>query len=481
MLSVKRFSGTRNRQKEEITAFTTNLRQTLAEISECLVRLGKNYEQIIQIKGLAESSKSTADDSNRNNEDINRCLSELLRKVENLSGTTETVSDKTETLAAPSEEATASVATMNSVLREVKEKNRKWRKKDKIVKMEENWSLQKGIPVGIIIQTSMQRIEGGYDTMKKDYGFKAIAGLAIASVVVIGASVAISSMNRDAGAMAPETEQNGDALDLTGAGEKIEAAKKQKDGTYLVTVREEGFGGAMKLQIQYSADGTKVTDFTVLENSETPSIGSQVTEPAFQNAIAGSSLPIYAEGMDISGILGTTKEDATNPSETVAVYRDGVYEAVSEPASNGYVSHVTVTVTNGTITNVVWDEENNGVWKSAQSENGEYIMVEGHPIWKEQAAAMGAYVVEHQSTDGLNLNDAGKTDAVSGVSVSVGGFVTLVEEALAKATGQTEAPEEEYAGATKVDVISGASVSSKAVIRAINEGYVFLRDHVLNK
>lgn len=315
--------------------------------------------------------------------------------------------------------------------------------------------------------------------MKKDYGFKAIAGLAIASVVVIGASVAISSMNRDV--KAPETEQAGEVLDLTGAGEKIEAARKQKDGTYLVTVREEGFGGAMKLQIQYSADASQVTGFTVLENSETPSIGSQVTEPAFLNAIAGSSLPIYAEGMDISGILGTAKEDTVNPSGDAAVYRDGVYEAVSEPAGNGYVSHVTVTIEGGAITNVVWDEENNGVWKSAQSENGEYVMVEGHPIWKEQAAAMGAYVVEHQSADGLNLNDAGKTDVVSGVSVSVGGFVTLVEEALAEAAGQTEAPKEEIAGATKVDVISGASVSSKAVFRAINEGYVFLRDHVLNQ
>lgn len=138
----------------EIAAFTTNLRQTLTEISECLARLGKNNEQVIniasqtnllalnasieaaragetgkgfavvagEIKGLAESSRNTADDSNRNNEDINRCLSELLQKVEKLSGTTETVSDKTETLAASSEEATASVATMNSVLREVKEK-----------------------------------------------------------------------------------------------------------------------------------------------------------------------------------------------------------------------------------------------------------------------------------------------------------------------------------------------------------------------
>lgn len=318
--------------------------------------------------------------------------------------------------------------------------------------------------------------------MKKDYGFKAIAGLAIASVVVIGASIAVSSMNRDSEPAAPGTGQTDDALDLTGAGEKIEAAKKQKDGSYLVTVKEDGFGGAMKIEIRYSADGTQVTGFTVLENSETPTIGSQVTEPAFLNAIAGSSLPIYAEGMDISGILGTAKEDTAGSSETAVTYRDGVYEAVSEPAGNGYVSHVTVTIENGAIAKVVWDEENDGVWKSVQSENGEYVMVEGHPIWKEQAAAMGAYVVEHQSTDGLNLNDAGKTDAVSGVSVSVGGFVTLVEKALAEASGQTDAPAtEDTLGATKVDVISGASVSSKAVIRAINEGYVFLRDHVLNK
>ncbi len=35
--------------------------------------------------------------------------------------------------------------------------------------------------------------------------------------------------------------------------------------------------------------------------------------------------------------------------------------------------------------------------------------------------------------------------------------------------------------ATVVDVVSGATISSKAVIRAIDEGFVYLRDFVLNK
>ena len=104
------------------------------------------------------------------------------------------------------------------------------------------------------------------------------------------------------------------------------------------------------------------------------------------------------------------------------------------------------------------------------------------PVWKTQSELLGAYVVEHQTTAGI-MNETGYTDAVSGVSIYVGGFVDLANQALAQASENGEVPgvvAMPVIDATNVDVVSGATFSSKAVLRAINEGFVFLRDFVIN-
>ena len=86
----------------------------------------------------------------------------------------------------------------------------------------------------------------------------------------------------------------------------------------------------------------------------------------------------------------------------------------------------------------------------------------------------------------------------------VGGYVGVMNQALEQALSAEKTPIEEEEStpaqteteeknsteteevaqeipATLVDAITGATFSSRAVLRAINEGFVFLRDFVLNK
>ena len=105
------------------------------------------------------------------------------------------------------------------------------------------------------------------------------------------------------------------------------------------------------------------------------------------------------------------------------------------------------------------------------------------PVWKTQSESLSAYVVENQTTSGI-MNETGYTDAISGVSIYVGGFVDLANQALSQASENGEIPggaATPAVDATNVDVVSGATFSSKAVLRAIDEGFVYLRDFVLNK
>ncbi len=420
---------------------------------------------------------------------------------------------------------------------------------------------------------------------KKDNGLKAVIWLAVATIVVGGASIAVSKMEHAGSTV----------LDVTGASSKIKEARQNADGTYTVVVSEDGYVGEMIIEATYSADGQTLVSYDVTSSTETENIGTKVDEDAYKAVLAGVKLPVTANGLDISGIIGIEQEEAPavgelkdgvykaqaepdekgnygfvtvtvadgkvtsvvwdemyggaskaelaatgqyvmvegNPtwkdqSESLGAYvvanqttegilnekgytdavsgvsiyvggfvdltnqamaqasatvalKDGEYKAQAEPDEKGNYGFVTVTVADGKVTSVVWDEMYGGASKAELAATGQYVMVEGNPTWKDQSESLGAYVVANQTTDGI-LNEKGYTDAVSGVSIYVGGFVGLTNEAIAQAVVSGEAPGAAPAiDATTVDVVSGATFSSKAVLRAINEGFVYLRDFILNK
>ena len=412
---------------------------------------------------------------------------------------------------------------------------------------------------------------------KKDTGLKAVILLAVATIVVGGTSIAISKMEH-AGSV---------TLDVSGANAKIKEARQNADGTYTVVISEDGYVGEIIIEATYAADGQTLVSYDVTSSQETENIGTKVDDDAYKAVLAGVKLPITTSGLDISGILGIEAPE----NNSVAELQDGTYTAKTEPTETGDYNYVTIAVENGKVTSVVWDEITGGASKAQLSVEGKYVM---KPVWKTQAESLGAYVVENQSTAGI-MNETGYTDAVSGVSIYVGGFVSLVDQAIAQANGQDGTYtvegtpddsgnygfvnvtieggkvtnvvwDEMYGGeskaqlsvegkyvmkpvwktqaeslgayvvenqttagilnekgytdavsgvsiyvggfvdltnqaiaqssktgevpgvaaapvvdATNVDVVSGATFSSKAVIRAINEGFVYLRDFILNK
>lgn len=301
---------------------------------------------------------------------------------------------------------------------------------------------------------------------KKDNGLKAVILLAVATIVVGGASIAVSKLEH-AGSV---------TLDITGADEKIKEARQNADGTYTVVISENGYVGEMLIEATYSADGQTLASYHVVSHTETEGYGSKVNEAEYKKKLAGVKLPVTTTGLE-EGLLSTVPGDG-EPLNLAEVLQDGTYIAKTEATETGDYNYVTVTVENSKVTSVVWDEITGGASKAELAANGQYVMVEGNPTWKDQSEALSAYVVANQTTDGI-MDETGHTDVVSGVSIYVGGFVDLTNQALAQAAGIVTIPVE--TDATYVDVVSGATFSSKAVLRAINEGFLFLRDCVLNK
>lgn len=160
------------------------------------------------------------------------------------------------------------------------------------------------------------------------------------------------------------------------------------------------------------------------------------------------ALEVNADGTidAVSGVSITVNDFQTLAAKALAAgpsepgpYKDGAYSAEADTFAekSGWKETVDLTVIHGKIVAVNWNavHKDGGDDKKTSSMNGEYGMKAGgaQSEWHEQAAIAEAYLLEKQDLAAFKVKDDGKTDAVSGVSVSVNGFTSLVEKALSNA------------------------------------------------
>lgn len=106
-------------------------------------------------------------------------------------------------------------------------------------------------------------------------------------------------------------------------------------------------------------------------------------------------------------------------------------------AKSGWKPTVEVTVSNGAVSAVKFtgvDKDGND--KQQFSKDGKYGMKEKNPSalaeWHEEVAKAEQYYIDNKGAAPA-FNAEGKTDAISGVSISVGEYWTLAEKALEQA------------------------------------------------
>lgn len=140
--------------------------------------------------------------------------------------------------------------------------------------------------------------------------------------------------------------------------------------------------------------------------------------------------------MKVGAFVELVKKALANGPVGSGKYVDGYYNVEADEAeSSGWKTTASFTVINGNIVAANWNgvKEGSEKDKKTTSIDGEYGMVEkgkASAEWHVQAAAVEAYLIENQGFEGLSLNDEGKTDAITGASISVNGFVDLATKAL---------------------------------------------------
>lgn len=310
--------------------------------------------------------------------------------------------------------------------------------------------------------------------MHKEH-IRGIIGITLASALAFGVAFGIKGM-RGEEEVYHGIQLEGHVESMEGVGNDVVqsvAKVTEKNGTisgYVMTVKEAGYGGDMLIDVALSSDGTKILGVHVTEHQETEGIGSAITEQTFLDQFKGMETPVYMEGVTS---VADTKADGKN---TITDLKDGQYIAKAEKADdNGFVEQLTMTIQNGTITAINWDcVKEDGTRKSKLSEEGQYVMTEDGLTWSEQAKALAETVIRNQTVEAVGMNEQGKTDSVAGVSIYIGGFVQLAQDCLEQAGGK-QAEQTPEVG-TQIDAISGATISSKAVARAIDKAYAFLEE-----
>lgn len=381
--------------------------------------------------------------------------------------------------------------------------------------------------------------------MKKNNISKGILITAIIAVLAVILTAGIFFLNRNNATKVTSNNSPG-AIDLTGypnTGDVIIRSASYlytEDGKidgYLLNVASKGYNGMIQMDITFDSTGNTVKSVVIKDHKESEDYGDKITSHAFLDQFAGITAPLVLSGgntpddgnsTDISGEDSSTEEqtsdtqtedlssentDNTASQSSGTVWADGTFETEeADFDEQGYKDKVSLTIKDGKITEVIWDAYNEaGELKSVLSADGIYEMP-GDLTWQEQAMAITDFLIQNQSAEAITLNAEGKTDAVTGVTISVKDFVTLVKECLQKAAAATvtdNKPGDSQAGNTTattdaaatvetspassdsenttentsgtIDAVSGATVSSSAVVAAVNKAHAFIQDFVMAK
>jgi len=149
----------------------------------------------------------------------------------------------------------------------------------------------------------------------------------------------------------------------------------------------------------------------------------------------GHTDDIAGVSVHVNALFDLAAEALAAGPTTLGSYADGGYYASDAEFANGWKGYVSLLVNNGNLVSVYWSALNEANEdKKVYDMAGKYNMVaygKAQAEWYQQAQKAEAYLLDTQSTSKITFKDeAGHTDDIAGVSIHVGDFYALVDQAL---------------------------------------------------
>ena len=145
----------------------------------------------------------------------------------------------------------------------------------------------------------------------------------------------------------------------------------------------------------------------------------------------GKTDAISGATMAVAEFYELVRKALAGQSVAKGPYKDGwYYYEQPEFDKSGWKETVLVTVVNGSVVDLVWNGVSNKAGsksKILESISGKYKMGAKNGEWHVQAARLSAAIVEAGDPAKIAVKKDGKTDAVSGVSISAGAVALCLE------------------------------------------------------
>ena len=257
-------------------------------------------------------------------------------------------------------------------------------------------------------------------------------------------------------------------LSITGtAFDEVNEAFKalDKDGNikgFVVYVTAQGYSGPMLVRVATDETGRCVKAVSIGEHTEEN--GKAVETAEFLDQFKDKYIPFTVDGFLLK-----------NYKNSEEMLKDGIYRAEQTGYDKDFIDYVELEIKNGEIDKVTWDGYNNkGKLKTELSKSGAYDS-EGTEPWHIQAKKMETLLTNAQDPSSIVMDSNGFADGISDVDINIQAFIQLSEECLKNARlAQQNNPQ-----ATDIKTVSGATVTSVAVVNAINIATTFILDYFI--
>lgn len=220
---------------------------------------------------------------------------------------------------------------------------------------------------------------------------------------------------------------------------QVESASQLKDGSYIITSKATGFQSEIQVAVTFDAVGEVILNAEVISQGETEGLGTKIKDESFLGQFRGTPAPVTLRGKDLIIVSpGTGAVWGADGAETEA--------AGAAAADNRSDPKLWNPSDQSPEAMAVRDMYRAGLLTSAK---------EKRPL----QTALADESAEEQAA--YRLEEAGLTVA-------------------AAAAEEVTAAESVLGDISELDAVSGATVSSTAVVHGINNAYFFMQEKVLN-
>lgn len=262
-----------------------------------------------------------------------------------------------------------------------------------------------------------------------------------------------------------------------------------EDGSYIVYGSSKGFAGEIETAVTFDAAGENILSLVIISQNETQGLGTKITEEGFLSTFNQIAGPIQVGDLEVASPVtggvggnssfaglavkeyGSSKWDADDLSPEAETMRSLYHAGLLTSSKDGKsLSLAVVDLSPEEQTHIKLSKA--GLLQSSKEGKKLSTPVADHsPEAKTQLKLAKAGLLQSSREDGslgVILSDLTSEERA----------VLKLEQAGLLETELVAAGEP--VDVTKVDGISGATVSSKAVAKTINNGYFFIKEQIKN-